>query len=173
MSLGSTESESNANKYQSLPRFDIVHIRITKITEGKEKQKERNMLYLGKFSFFKSGEAVSKCSFTCLCEAASAEASVETFKELIMSQVETTEYLGDPKEIYCEDIVEIESLPKKGIMSHLEVLEIAEEQDSLFCTLPMVEAEGLAVLSYGSSEETDENADEEDPSDAVPFIAFE
>jgi hypothetical protein len=125
------------------------------------------MNYLGHFTFYGKKEDEDG-RFTMMAEAADPEEAADKFETEILRLREEDDVFDEVLEIYIDDIIEIERLPERAVVTRLE--KTVPDGYTLSVNL-LTEAEGLTV--YGWVSDDQEEASEEEEQEMEPFVVFE
>ena len=131
------------------------------------------MLYLGHFSFdeLDSDQKVRHGYFTCIVESTTADNAVDEFKAHILALKKSDDIFAGIKKIYIEDIVEIQKIPEKTIVTRFQS-SVGEFPKSISYSLPSVNTPG--VDTFGLAQEVTKNdVHTEDYVKSIPFLQFE
>lgn len=130
------------------------------------------MLFLGHFSFTYESRLGSRRampwhgSFTTLAEARNVDAALEKFAALIQAMAKDNDLFDDVEEIYLDSCVEVRSIPRAGLIGHVNLQE-GDSPGGISTTLPGT-SERQAV-SYHLEPESEEEDGSYEP---WPFLVL-
>lgn len=133
------------------------------------------MVYIGHFSFDEIGsqKRIRHGYFSCLVEAASADAAANEFRELIVSLKKMDGIFGNIAKVYMEDIIEMQSVPQRAIVTRIQSSS-GEFPKSVSKSLPNVTAPGINAYGWAPDIEKNEISDSENEyKTSRPFINFD
>jgi hypothetical protein len=125
------------------------------------------MLYIAHCSFDETGNERRYGYFNFLVEAPSVEEAGERLRKEIIRARKRSDLFDDAVKIYVDHIVEIASLPKRGLLVRYQSFE-GEAPPVLFCPVPPGSSRGCKVYGVGP-----EGGDDEDAESLEPFVEFE
>src|SRR4051794_32271419 len=131
------------------------------------------MLYLAHCSFDESGDTPTFGYFTYVVEADDYETAVEQLRRKLTTTRETTDVFDRPVQIYLDDMLEINVLPKRGVIARYEA-HIGEDPGSISSSLPADDPGGCRVIrpSDAVDNELEDDLDDDEDTQIEPFMMF-
>lgn len=125
------------------------------------------MLYLGNFSFQSFGDSATYGHFNYMVEAPTVNSALRQIQEQLHTHRNSSHLFPGKHHIYLNQILEINQLPRDGIMTHLKVYP-GIYPDVLGCSLPMQDSKGITAYSP-----VREDAGDVDLASLPPFLVLE
>lgn len=134
--------------------------------------KEVAVLYVGHFSFdeLDSREHVRHGYFSCVVDADTVEKAVTEFRKCVLNQKETDDIFTGILKVYIEEIIQIQRLPQKAIITRLQT-SAGEFPKSISYSLPSVDDPGIEAFEWAPETAQDDETSE-DYEESIPFIEF-
>jgi hypothetical protein len=130
------------------------------------------MLYLGHFSFDElDAEGKGRHGyFCCVVDADAAENAVNEFRRHLCDLKKTNNSFRGIIKIYIEDIIGIQQIPRKAIVTRLQSSE-GEFPKSVSHSLPSVNVPGIEAFGW-AAEMKKGDVSHEEYQDSIPFMEF-
>jgi len=112
----------------------------------KDQQRRGSMLYIGCFTYVSGNDEIERHgSFSVLVEAADQKSAEDIFKEKLE---QSTKYkYGPAGDVYLDNIIEVENIPKNGIMFFLNE-HSGESIDEFIDYLPDSDTKGIKEIEW-------------------------
>ncbi len=131
------------------------------------------MVYIGHFSFdeVENDNDLRHGYFTCIVNSTGADRAVEAFKTLIKEMKMENSLFAGIREVYIEDIFEIENVPETPVMIRMQSSE-GEFPESVSRSLPLAETAGITAYGWAPDERKIRAAEKDEVLEMEPFLSF-
>jgi hypothetical protein len=126
-----------------------------------------SMNYLAHFSFFRREEDRGGY-FTMVVSAAEPDEAVEKFEKEILRLKKESDAFEDVVEVYIDDFIEIEEMPKQAVLTRME----SEDREGFTESINLL-TEQVGLTVYGWCPEGKEEEYEEEEHDVYPFLVLD
>lgn len=129
------------------------------------------MLYIAQLSFHERGEEEGQGNFSCVIEADDVDGAADRVADIIEKLAESTEVFDGLSEVYLDEIIQINRVPKEGFLAHWQWAPDGKEE-TVSTVIPGTDEADLEAFTPGPEEGDDEDG-EADGVAVTPFVVFD